>query len=213
MQKEDVIRKIIDSGLVAVIRAESAEKAAKIVDSCIEGGVAAIELTFTVPFAHNVIEYLAKRYSKNDIILGAGTVLDPETARVAILSGAQYIVSPCLNLDVIRMCNRYSVPAMPGIMTITEAVAALEAGADILKLFPGEFFGPKFIKAIKGPLPKVKIMPTGGVNVDNTAEWISAGAVALGAGSALTAGGHDQIVATAKEFIRRIKMARGEASC
>jgi len=211
LYKEDILRKITNAGLVAVVRADSAEKAAGIVDACIEGGVAAIELTFTVPFAHRVIEDLAKRYSNEEIIIGAGTVLDAETARIAILSGASYIVSPCLNIDVIKLCNRYSIPAMPGIMTITEAVAAMEAGADILKLFPGELFGPRFIKAIKGPLPHARIMPTGGVSVDNAAEWIAAGAVALGAGTALTAGSHDKIVSTAREFIKRIKEARGEA--
>jgi 2-dehydro-3-deoxyphosphogluconate aldolase/(4S)-4-hydroxy-2-oxoglutarate aldolase len=207
--KEDVIKKIKDSGLVAVVRAETADKAIDIAEACMEGGVAAIELTFTVPFAHKVLETLAARYTNNEIILGAGTVLDAETARIAMLSGAQYIVSPCLNVDTIKLCNRYRVPVMPGIMTITEAVTALEAGADILKLFPGELFGPKFIKAIKGPLPAAQIMPTGGVDVSNAAEWIKAGAVALGAGSSLTAGGREQIVETARAFLTNIQTARG----
>lgn len=210
MQKENVLLKIKQSGLIAVIRADNTEKAIYITEACIEGGVAAIELTFTVPLAHKVIEELSKRYSNDEIILGAGTVLDPETARIAILSGSQYIVSPCLNIETVRLCNRYRIPVMPGIMTITEAIEAMEAGADILKLFPGDLFGPDFIKAIKGPLPYVQIMPTGGVDVSNAAKWISAGAVAIGAGGSLTGGSYEEIVKTAKEFIRNIKIARGE---
>lgn len=208
MNKEQVISKIKENGLVAVVRAENTEKAIKITEACIEGGVASIELTFTVPFAHKVIEELAKRYTKGEIILGAGTVLDPETARIAILSGSEYIVSPYLSLDTIKLCNRYRVPVMPGVMTIKEAIEAMEAGADILKLFPGELFGPKFIKAIKGPLPYAQIMPTGGVDVNNAAEWMKAGAVALGAGSSLIGGDYETIVATAKEFIKNIRSAR-----
>ena len=208
MNKEQVISKIKENGLVAVVRAENTEKAIRITEACIEGGVASIELTFTVPFAYKVIEELAKRYTKGEIILGAGTVLDPETARIAILSGSEYIVSPCVNVETIKLCNRYRVPVMPGIMTITEAITAMEAGAAILKLFPGELFGPKFIKAIKGPLPYAQIMPTGGVDVNNAAEWIKSGAVALGAGSSLTGGDYETIVATAKEFIKNIRGSR-----
>jgi 2-dehydro-3-deoxyphosphogluconate aldolase/(4S)-4-hydroxy-2-oxoglutarate aldolase len=210
MNKEQVIAKIKENGLVAVVRAENTQRAIEITEACIEGGVASIELTFTVPFAHKVIEDLRKRYSNGEIILGAGTVLDPETARIAILSGSEYIVSPYFSIETVKLCNRYRIPVMPGIMTIKEAVEAMEAGADILKLFPGELFGPKFIKAIKGPLPFVQIMPTGGVDVNNAAEWIKAGAVALGAGGSLIGGDYGKIVSTAKEFIKNIKAARGE---
>ena len=208
MQKEQIIQGIKDGGLVAVVRAENSEQAIRITEACIEGGVAAIELTFTVPFAHEVIETLAKRYTHDEIILGAGTVLDPETARVAMLSGAQFIVSPSFSEELVRFCNRYRCPVMPGVMTVTEAIRAMEAGADILKVFPGELSGPRFIKAIRGPLPYAQIMPTGGVNVDNAAEWIKAGAVALGAGSALTKGTHEEIVARAKAFLHNIREAR-----
>ena len=208
MQKEQIIQGIKDGGLVAVVRAENSEQAIRITEACIEGGVAAIELTFTVPFAHEVIETLAKRYTHDEIILGAGTVLDPETARIAMLSGAQFIVSPCFSEELVRFCNRYRCPVMPGVMTVTEAIRAMEAGADILKVFPGELSGPRFIKAIRGPLPYAQIMPTGGVNVDNAAEWIKAGAVALGAGSALTKGTHEEIVARAKAFLHNIREAR-----
>jgi len=210
MKKEDVLKRIKDAGLVAVVRADSTERAIEITEACITGGVAAIELTFTIPFAHNLIETLAKRYTKGEIILGAGTVLDPETARIAILSGAEYIVSPSLNLETIKLCNRYRKPAMPGVMTIADAISALEAGADILKVFPGELLVPKFIKALKGPIPYADIMPTGGVDPGNAAEWIKAGAVALGAGGALTAGDGNTITATAKKFIESIKQARSE---
>lgn len=208
MQKEQIIQGIKDGGLVAVVRAENSEQAIRITEACIEGGVAAIELTFTVPFAHEVIETLAKRYTHDEIILGAGTVLDPETARIAMLSGAQFIVSPCFSEELVRFCNRYRCPVMPGVMTVTEAIRAMEAGADILKVFPGELSGPRFIRAIHGPLPHARIMPTGGVNVDNAAEWIRAGAVALGAGSALTKGTHEEIVARAKAFLHNIREAR-----
>lgn len=213
MDKEKVITRICDAGIVAVVRAENAETAMRITDACIEGGVAAIELTFTVPGAHRVIEELAKRYTPEEIILGAGTVLDPETARTAILSGAQYIVSPYFNADTVKLCNRYRLPCMPGAMTIKEVVEAMEAGADIIKVFPGEAFGPKIIKAIKGPIPHAKMMPTGGVDVNNVGEWIKAGAVAVGAGSSLTAGAktgdYAQITKTGREFIAKIKEARG----
>ena len=213
MDKEKILTRISDAGIVAVVRAENAETAIRITDACIEGGVAAIELTFTVPGAHRVIEELAKRYTPDEIILGAGTVLDPETARVAILSGAEYIVSPYFNLDTVKLCNRYRLPCMPGAMTIKEVVEAMEAGADIIKVFPGEAFGPKIIKAIKGPIPHAKMMPTGGVDVNNVGEWIKAGAWAVGAGSSLTAGAktgeYDKITKTAREFIAKIKEARG----
>ena len=213
MDKEKVITRICDAGIVAVVRAENAEKAMRITDACIEGGVAAIELTFTVPQAHRVIEELAKKYTSDQIILGAGTVMDAETARTAILSGAEYIVSPYFNADTVKLCNRYRVPCMPGAMTIKEVVEAMEAGADIVKIFPGEVFGPKIIKAIKGPIPYARMMPTGGVSVDNVAEWIKAGAVAVGAGGALTAGAktgdYASITKIGKEFVQKVKEARG----
>ena len=214
MDKEKVIERIREVGLVAVVRAENEEKAIRITEACIEGGVAAIELTFTVPFAHNVIESLAKRYSGGEIIVGAGTVLDSETARIAILSGSEFVVSPMFSEDVVRLCNRYRVASMPGVVTPKEAVEALEAGADIIKVFPGDLYGPNIIKAFKGPLPQGLFMPTGGVDKDNVGEWIRAGAVAVGAGGSLTAGAktgeYDKIVSTAKEFLANINKAREE---
>ena len=188
MDKEKVITKITDVGVVAVVRAESSDQAIRIADACIEGGIPAIELTFTVPRANKVIEDLAAKYSHGEIILGAGTVMDPETARIAILAGAEYVVSPYFNAETVKTCNRYRVPCMPGAMTIKEVVEAMEAGADIVKIFPGDLFGPKIIKDIKGPIPYAKMMPTGGVDIDNVHEWINAGAVAVGTGSSLTKG-------------------------
>ena len=171
-------------------------------------------MTFTVPKADKVIAELADMYSEDEIILGAGTVMDSETARIAILAGAQYIVSPYFDLETAKLCNRYRVAYMPGCMTIKEVVAAMEAGADIIKIFPGEVAGPKLIKAINGPIPQARMMPTGGVSVDNVDEWIKAGAVAVGAGSSLTAGAktgdYAAITETAKKFVENIKIARAK---
>ncbi|MBR3576481.1 MAG: bifunctional 2-keto-4-hydroxyglutarate aldolase/2-keto-3-deoxy-6-phosphogluconate aldolase [Clostridia bacterium] len=212
MDKEKVITKITDVGVVAVVRAESSDQAIRIADACIEGGIPAIELTFTVPRANKVIEDLAAKYSHGEIILGAGTVMDPETARIAILAGAEYVVSPYFNAETVRTCNRYRVPCMPGAMTIKEVVEAMEAGADIVKIFPGDLFGPKIIKDIKGPIPYAKMMPTGGVDIDNVHEWINAGAVAVGTGSSLTKGAktgdYAAVTATAKQFVAKVKEAR-----
>ena len=213
LRKEGIVSKIKEGGLVAVVRAESSEKAFKITDACIEGGVAAVEITFTVPGAHKVIDDLANKYDSGEIIIGAGTVLDAETARTAILSGAQYVVSPCLNVETVKLCSRYQIACMPGAMTIKEVVECMEAGADIVKVFPGELFGPKIIKSIKGPIPQAELMPTGGVSVENVSDWIKAGAAAVGAGGSLTKGAktgdYSLITSTARQFIQKIKEARG----
>lgn len=212
--KLQLLSRITEAGLVAVVRAETADQALKIADACLAGGCPAIEVTFTVPGAHRVIEALAARYKTSELILGAGTVLDPETARIALLSGATYVVSPSLNLDTVRLCNRYQAPVMPGAMTIRDVIEAMEAGADIIKIFPGEAFGPGFLKSIKGPLPQAPLMPTGGVDVSNVGEWIAAGAVAVGAGSSLTGGAkkgdYDSITRVAREFIEKIGLARNK---
>ncbi len=214
MDKEQILTRIQDCGIVAVVRAETTDEAERIVDACMEGGVAAIELTFTVPHADKVIEALAKKYSPEDIILGAGTVMDAPTARIAMLSGANYIVSPYFDPETVKMCNRYRTAVMPGIMTVREGVLAMEAGADILKVFPGDLYGPKIIKDIKGPIPYAKMMPTGGVTAENVGEWIRAGAVAVGAGGSLTAGAktgdYALITETAKKFVANIKEARAK---
>lgn len=202
--KEEVLRQIKESGMVAIVRVETPTKAREVVEKCMEGGIKAIELAFTVPFAHRVIEEVAMNYG-DEILLGAGTVLDPETARIAILSGAQYVLSPHFNPETTRLCNRYRIANMAGILTVREAIEAMEAGVDILKLFPGDLFGPAFIKDIRGPLPQAQIMPTGGVDVHTVGEWIRAGAVAVGAGSSLMKG---DVRANAAAFMEEIRKAR-----
>lgn len=214
IDKENVILKMTGNGLVAVVRASTPEKAQKISDACVKGGCGSIELTFTVPGATEVIKSLMKAYRDTDVLIGAGTVLDSETARIAILAGAQFIVSPDFDADCAKLCNRYRIAYVPGIQTVKEAITAMEAGADILKIFPGDLLGPRFIKDIKGPLPYAKLMPSGGVSVDNTEEWIHAGAVAVSAGSSLTAGANTgdyaAVTGKAKEFISKIKNARAK---
>jgi 2-dehydro-3-deoxyphosphogluconate aldolase/(4S)-4-hydroxy-2-oxoglutarate aldolase len=211
--KIEVLGKIVASGLVAVIRANNPDQAARIAEACALGGVAAVEITFTVPGATGVIEHLAKR-SLGQILLGAGTVLDPETARIAILAGAQFVVGPALDPETARLCNRYQVPYIPGAGTIGEVIAAMECGADIVKVFPGEILGPSFVKAVKGPLPQASLMPTGGVSVENVGDWIKAGSVAVGVGGNLTAGAKTgdfaSITQLARQFVEKIKEARAQ---
>jgi 2-dehydro-3-deoxyphosphogluconate aldolase/(4S)-4-hydroxy-2-oxoglutarate aldolase len=209
--KIEVLSKIMASGLVAVIRADHPEQAAHMADACALGGVAALEITFTVPGAAGVIEHLAQKCS-HDILLGAGTVLDPETARIAILAGAQFVVSPALNPETARLCNRYQIPYMPGAATIREVIEAMECGAEIVKVFPGEILGPPFVKAVKGPLPQAHLMPAGGVSLENVGQWINAGCVAIGVGGNLTAGAkagdYASITKLARQFVEKIKEAR-----
>ena len=211
-QKLMVLNRVLDSGLVAIVRTDSPDQAARIADACAEGGVAALEVTFTVPAAASVIESLAKRYRPDQIAIGAGTVLDPETARIALLSGAQFLVSPGLNPDTARLANRYQVAYMPGVGTAKEVIDAMECGCDILKVFPGETLGPTFLKAVRAPLPHAALMPTGGVSVENVATWIAAGAVAVGVGGNLIAGAktgdYKSITDLSKRFLEAIRKAR-----
>src|SRR3984885_11466372 len=211
--KIEVLGRICAAGLVAVIRADNPDQASRIADACALGGVAALEITFTVPGASGVIEHLATNCDSG-ILLGAGTVLDPETARIAILAGAQFVVSPALNQQTARLCNRYQVPHMPGAGTLGEVIEAMECGADIVKVFPGEILGPAFVKAVQGPLPQAHLMPTGGVSLENVGEWINAGAVAVGVGGNLTAGAKSDdfasITRLAKQFVEKVKEARGQ---
>jgi 2-dehydro-3-deoxyphosphogluconate aldolase/(4S)-4-hydroxy-2-oxoglutarate aldolase len=212
VHKLQILQKVIDSGIVAVVRTETPEKAKKIVEAVKAGGISTIEVTMTVPDALDVIKEVARYYKDSDVVLGVGSVLDAETARAAILAGAEYVVSPHLNPEVIKLCNRYQISCMPGAMTVTEVVAAMELGADIIKVFPGEVLGPKFIKAIKAPLPQAALMPTGGVSLENVQEWIKAGAVAVGVGGSLTKGAktgdYDLVTQTARQFVEKIKLAR-----
>lgn len=213
--KLQVLSRITESGLVAIVRTDNSSRASRIVEACAQGGATAVEITFTVPGAADIIVELAKRYPAQQMALGAGTVLDPETARIAILAGAQFVVSPSLNTGTARLCNRYQIPYLPGAGTIREIVEAMECGADIVKLFPGETLGPAFVKAARAPLPQASLMPTGGVSIENAAEWIAAGSVALGVGGNLTAGAKTgdfkSITDLARRFIAAIQEARGAA--
>ncbi|MCI8585042.1 MAG: bifunctional 4-hydroxy-2-oxoglutarate aldolase/2-dehydro-3-deoxy-phosphogluconate aldolase [Lachnospiraceae bacterium] len=214
MTKEQIITKIKEEALVAVVRAESAEEAKKITEACIAGGCASVEITFTVPGAHEIIRELCNTYQPEEILIGAGTVLDAETARIAILNGAQYIVSSSFNRETAKLCNRYRIPYMPGCMSLKEITEALEYGVDIVKVFPGNVLKTDFVKAVKGPMPQAEMMPSGGVEVDNVADWIKAGCVAVGAGGSLTKGaktGNYQLITdTAKQFCENIRKARAE---
>lgn len=210
LKKHQTIEKIINTGIVAVVRSESIEEGVRISKACVEGGIPAIEVTYTVPGATDVIKALKKEFSEDELIVGAGTVLDAATARIAILAGAEYIVSPGFDEETAKLCNLYQIPYMPGCMTITEMMRAMELGSDIIKLFPGSAFGPSFVKAVKAPLPQINIMPTGGVSLDNIDEWFKNGVVAVGAGGKLASGTSESIKATAQEFVRKIKEIRNK---
>jgi 2-dehydro-3-deoxyphosphogluconate aldolase/(4S)-4-hydroxy-2-oxoglutarate aldolase len=211
IQKRIVLDRIIDSGLVAIIRADVSDHARRIAEACAKGGVTVLEITFTVPGAAKVIESLSDEY-RDEMIVGAGTVLDPETARIAILSGAKFVVSPALNANTARLCNRYQIPHMPGTGTVKEIIEAMETGADIIKIFPSEGLGPGFVKAVRSPLPQAQLMPTGGVSLDNVTDWIRAGCVAVGVSGHLTgnktASDSKTITETAKQFLAKIRKAR-----
>ncbi|MBE0700596.1 MAG: bifunctional 2-keto-4-hydroxyglutarate aldolase/2-keto-3-deoxy-6-phosphogluconate aldolase [Acholeplasmataceae bacterium] len=212
MKKHEVIKRIMDVGVVAVVRASNSEEAISISKACIEGGLSTVEVTFTVPHANKVIEALSITFTEKELMVGAGTVLDGETARIAILSGAKYIVGPAFDLETAKLCNRYQIPYMPGCLTITEMILAMEAGCDVIKLFPGSAFGPGYVKAVKGPLPQINLMPTGGVSLDNVAEWIKNGVVAVGVGGELTnpakTGDFAGVTKLAKAFVDAVAEAR-----
>ncbi len=211
--KEKHLSRVLDSGIVAVIRAHSGELLADVAEALLAGGVEVMEITFTVPAAVRVLETVAQRMG-NRVLLGAGTVLDAETARAALLAGAEFIVAPNTNLDVIRLCRRYDKLVMPGAMTPTEVVTAWEAGADIVKIFPSEVTGPKYLKALHGPLPQVRLMPTGGVDLNTAAEFLRCGACVLGVGGALVekkaveTGNLARIESLARQFVQIVKDTR-----
>ena len=201
------LQRVLDQVIVAVIRAENGDLLVDVAESLLAGGVEVMEVTFTVPRAVQVLEKVAEKLGDR-ILLGAGTVLDAETCRTALLAGAQFIVSPSLHLDVIEMCKRYGKVVMPGAMTPTEVVNAWQAGADIVKIFPSEITGPRYVKALHGPLPHVRLMPTGGVNLETAAEFLRCGACALGVGSSLVdpklvaAGDLNRIENLARQYVQ-----------
>jgi len=214
MKKSEVIRKITEIGVVPVVRANSAEEAMQAIDAIKAGGVPILEITMTVPGAVKVIEQVADKFG-NEVVLGAGTVLDPETARACILAGAMFVVSPALNLTTIELCQRYSVPVCPGALTPTEVVTAWQAGADFVKVFPcSAMGGASYIKGLKAPLPQIDLIPTGGVNLNTAADFIKAGSSALGIGAdlvdlkALREGNAAKITESAKQFVQIVKDAR-----
>ncbi|MED5614682.1 bifunctional 2-keto-4-hydroxyglutarate aldolase/2-keto-3-deoxy-6-phosphogluconate aldolase [Janthinobacterium sp. P210005] len=211
MQKHTVFEGILERGMVGIVRAPSAQAAVQIAEACIAGGITALEVAFTTPDTLGVLRTLRERHG-HDVLLGAGTVLDTETARAAILAGAQFIISPGVNVETITLCQRYQVLSMPGAMTPTEIVTALQAGADIVKVFPAEMFGPAYIKALRAPLPQAPLMPTGGVTVENLHAWFASGAVAVGIGSSLSGSGatgdYAAVTARAQAFVAKMAAVR-----
>ncbi len=185
LKKYKILNQLHENYLVAVVRGNDEDETKKIVDENIKGGFKNIEITFTVPNAEEVINQVHKQYG-DDIVLGAGTVLDAATAQIAINKGAQYIVSPHLDTNISKLCNVYSIPYLPGCSSATEIIEALRYGSDLIKLFPGGQLGAGFIKDIKGPVPNVELMPSGGVNLDNVSDWIEKGSFAVGIGGDLT---------------------------
>jgi 2-dehydro-3-deoxyphosphogluconate aldolase/(4S)-4-hydroxy-2-oxoglutarate aldolase len=213
MLKKQPIDRVLESGIVAVIRAESPDLLVDVAEALVAGGVEVMEVTFTVPRATKVLERVSEKLGSR-ILLGAGTVLDPETARTAILSGAEFIVSPAVNVDVIELCRRYSKLVMPGALTPTEVVTAWQAGADIVKIFPSELTGPKYIKALSAPLPQIRMMPTGGVNLETAEEFLKAGSCALGIGGSLVepkavaSGDMGRIESLARQYVEIVRRFR-----
>lgn len=215
MSKEDVLARIRDVGILPVVRAESADEAVRAIDAIREGGVSILEITMTVPGAIRLIEDVSRRLGR-DAVVGAGTVLDPETARACILSGAQFVVSPALRRETIACCRRYGIPIFPGALTPTEVLTAWEAGADMVKVFPcSALGGASYIKALKAPLPQVDLIPTGGVNLQTAADFIKAGSTALGVGAdlvdlkALREGKAALLTERARQLVEIVRKARG----
>lgn len=218
MTREQIAHTITETGIVPVIRAASAEQARQAAEAVHRGGIGIIEITMTVPGAIRVLEKLADQLG-SQVLLGAGTILDPETARAAILAGAQFLVAPSLNPSVIKIAHRYSKVVLPGALTPTEVLAAWEAGADFVKVFPaGNVGGPRYIKALKAPFPHIAMVPTGGVNLETAADFLLAGASALGVGGelvdakALAAGRVEVVEENARKFLACVRKARETAA-
>jgi len=213
MDKEKQLTRIRDTGIVAIIRSPSPDQLVDVAEALLAGGVEVVEITFTVPRAPQVLQQIADRLGDR-VLLGAGTVLDSETARIALLAGAQFIVSPTVNPDVIRLCRRYDKLVIPGAFTPTEVLTAWETGADLVKVFPSDFVGPGYLKILKGPLPQVRLLPTGGVTLASAPAFLEAGAFAVGISSALVepaalvSGDLRRIESLARQFIDVVKKTR-----
>jgi 2-dehydro-3-deoxyphosphogluconate aldolase/(4S)-4-hydroxy-2-oxoglutarate aldolase len=214
MSRELTLTRILEGGIVAVVRSETSAPLVKVVEALAEGGVTAAEVTFTVPDAIEVIREV-RRAVGDSVVLGAGTVLDSETARAAILAGAEYIVAPIVNIEVIRLCRRYAKVVMPGAFTPTEVMSAWESGADVVKIFPADVGGPPYLKALRGPLPQVRMMPTGGVDLSTAESFLEAGACCLGIGGALVdpkaiaSGNFARIRDLAAQYVAIVHSVRG----
>ncbi len=218
MNRPDVLRRITEVGVIPVVRAASPEEAIQVIDAIKEGGLSILEITMTVPRALKVIERVADRYG-DEVVVGAGTVLDPETARACILAGASFVVSPSLNIHTLELCRRYSVAVFPGALTPTEVVTAWQAGADAVKVFPcGAVGGAKYLASLKGPLPQIDMIPTGGVSLATARGFVAAGAYALGVGAdladltAIRAGEPPKVTEAATAYISAVRDARRSLS-
>jgi 2-dehydro-3-deoxyphosphogluconate aldolase/(4S)-4-hydroxy-2-oxoglutarate aldolase len=213
MSKETHLRQVLECGIVAVVRSPDSRQLVEVARALADGGVSVVEITMSVPNALDVVRQVRQTLGDR-LLLGAGTILDPETARAALLAGAEYIVAPTVNLEVIRLCQRYDKLVMPGAFTPTEVLTAWEAGADIVKVFPAEVVGPAFFKALRGPLPQVRLMPTGGVDLATAAAFLQAGACCLGVGGqlvepqAVAAGNFDRIRDLARQYAAIVRQTR-----
>ncbi len=212
---KEALARILEEGVVPVIRVASAAEAFEVARAIREGGISVIEVTMSVPGALDVMKEVTQNFGK-EVLLGAGTILDPETARAALLSGARFVVTPTLNPETIKMCNRYGAVVIPGGLTPTEILTAWEAGADLVKVFPiAQVGGPAYIRAVRAPLPQIPLVPTGGVNVQNAGEFIKAGAAAIAAGGelvdkkAVAEKKYSVISENARKFLAEVRKARG----
>jgi len=217
MSKDQDLKRVLDCGIVAVVRSQDSDQLVQAAQALLDGGVTVIEITMTVPDALEVLRQV-RRALGNAILLGAGTVLDPETARAVFLAGAEFVVAPTVNIDVIRLCQRYDKLVMPGAFTPTEILTAWEAGADIVKVFPADVVGPAFFKAVRAPLPQVRLMPTGGVDLNTAADFLKAGACCLGIGgqlvepAAVARRDFARIRDLARQYVAIVKQARSALS-
>jgi 2-dehydro-3-deoxyphosphogluconate aldolase/(4S)-4-hydroxy-2-oxoglutarate aldolase len=217
MSKEIHLRRVLDCGIVAVVRSPDSHQLVEVVRALADGGVTVAEITMTVPDALDVLRQV-RRAMGDRVLLGAGTILDPETARAALLAGAEFLVSPTINLDVIKICQRYHKLVMPGAFTPTEILTAWETGADVVKVFPAEVVGPAFFKAMRGPLPQIRLMPTGGVDVTTASAFLQAGACCLGIGAqlveprAVASGNFERIRELARQYVAAVEEARSQTS-
>src|ERR1700694_4020914 len=216
MSKESQLRHVLDCGIVAVVRSPDSQQLVEVARALAGGGVTVVEITMSVPNALDVLRQVRQALGDR-VLLGAGTVLDPETARAVLLAGAEYIVAPTVNLDVIRLCPRYDKLVMPRALTPTEILTAWEAGADIVKVFPADVVGPAFFKALRGPLPQIRLMPTGGVDLTTAASFLHAGACCLGVGGqliepkAVADGNFDRVRELARQYVQIVQQSRGSS--